>query len=195
MRYARYLASISLLVTGCAANGEDAPSTTASPAAQKASMSLSDLSLTQLDGTPLATEAIAGKTVLFVNVASRCGYTRQYEGLQALYEQRKDDDFVIVGVPCNQFGGQEPGSAEEIATFCRTTYGVEFPMLAKQEVNGAGRSPLYNWLVNSPAGGGADIGWNFEKFVVSPSGEVVGRFGSSTTPSSAELAAAIDAAG
>ena len=107
---------------------------------------LSDLQLTRLDGSKLPASELSGKAVMFVNVASACGYTRQYEGLQALYEARKDDGLVIVGVPCNQFGAQEPGSAEEIATFCKTNFGVTFPLLAKQEVNGAGRSALYKSL-------------------------------------------------
>ena len=123
-------------------------------------------------------------------MASACGYTRQYEGLQSLYEARKGDGLVVVGVPCNQFGAQEPGSPEEIATFCKKNFGVTFPLLAKQEVNGSGRSPLYKALVGS----GGDIKWNFEKFVVGPDGVVVGRFGSSVKPNSPELKTAIDTA-
>ena len=151
---------------------------------------LSDLQLTRLDGSKLPASELTGKAVMFVNVASACGYTRQYEGLQALYEARKDDGLVIVGVPCNQFGAQEPGSAEEIATFCKTNFGVTFPLLEKQEVNGAGRSALYKSLV----GDGADIRWNFEKFVVGTDGKVVARFPSSTKPGSDELKTAIDKA-
>ncbi|MFT6160025.1 MAG: glutathione peroxidase [Myxococcota bacterium] len=151
------------------------------------------MTLTQLDGTPLPPETLAGKAVLFVNVASRCGYTRQYDGLQALYADKVDDGLVVVGVPCNQFGGQEPGSAEEIATFCRVNYGVNFPILDKQDVNGNGRSALYASLIGSDAGGGADVGWNFEKFLVGPDGSVAARFPSSVEPNSPELIAAIDA--
>jgi glutathione peroxidase-family protein len=158
--------------------------------AQEATVSLQDLKLVSLDGTPMKADALAGKAVLFVNVASKCGYTKQYDGLQKLWTARKDSGLVIVGVPCNQFGGQEPGQPEEIATFCRMNYGVDFPLLEKQDVNGAGRSPLYAQLI----GGGPDVKWNFEKFVVDKKGKVVARFGSSTTPDSAELAAAIDAA-
>ncbi len=152
------------------------------------------MDLTALDGTALPKDTTQGKVTLFVNVASKCGYTRQYEGLQALHESKKDDGLVIVGVPCNQFGGQEPGSAEEIATFCQRTYGVSFPMLAKQDVNGKNRSELYQSLVGSTAGGGKDVRWNFEKFLVGKDGEVLARFGSGTEPDSAELTAAIDAA-
>lgn len=152
------------------------------------------LDLVQLDGTPLPASMLRGKAVLFVNVASRCGFTPQYEGLQALWKQRRDEGLVIVGVPCNQFGSQEPGSSEEIAQFCKMNYGVDFPLLQKQEVNGPGRSALYQWLVGSDAGGGKDIGWNFEKFVVDRDGKVVARFGSRTRPDSPELAKAIDKA-
>ncbi len=159
-------------------------------ATAKESVMLTDLSLTKLDGSKMPAADLTGKTVLFVNVASACGYTKQYEGLQALYSARKDDGLVVVGVPCNQFGGQEPGSAEEIATFCKKNFGVTFPMLEKQDVNGAKRSPLYSSLVGS----GGDISWNFEKFLVGPDGAVVGRFPSSVKPDSPKLAAAIDTA-
>ena len=159
-------------------------------ATAKESVVLTDLSLTRLDGSKMPTEELAGKAVVFVNVASACGYTRQYAGLQSLYEARKDDGVVVVGVPCNQFGGQEPGSPEEIATFCKKNFGVTFPLLAKQDVNGAQRSALYSALVGS----GGDIKWNFEKFVVAPDGSVVGRFPSSVKPGSPELKTAIDSA-
>ena len=172
-----------VLALGCA--GAHTPEATA-----KETAVLSDLPLTRLDGSVLPKTELAGKAVLFVNVASACGYTRQYEGLQALYEARKADGLVVVGVPCNQFGGQEPGSPAEIATFCKTTFGVSFPLLEKQEVNGEKRSPLYQSLVGS----GDDIRWNFEKFVVGADGAVVARFPSSTKPDSSELAAAIDKA-
>lgn len=150
------------------------------------------MQLTALDGTSFDSSTLDGKAVLFVNVASRCGYTPQYEGLQALYEAKKDDGLVIVGVPCNQFGAQEPGSAEEIATFCQRNYGVSFPLLEKQAVNGKDRSELYQWLVSSEPGGGKDIKWNFEKFLVGKDGAVKARFPSSTAPDSAELTGAID---
>jgi len=165
--------------------------TVSPPAATaKEPVMLTDLSLTRLDGSKLPAEELAGKAVLFVNVASACGYTKQYEGLQALYTAHKDDGLVVVGVPCNQFGGQEPGSPEEIATFCKMNFGVTFPLLEKQDVNGSKRSPLYSSLVGS----GGDISWNFEKFLVGPDGAVVGRFPSSVKPDSAKLKAAIDSA-
>ena len=150
--------------------------------------------LVKLDGTPLPAAALKDKVVLFVNVASKCGYTRQYDGLQALYDTYRERGLVVVGAPCNQFGGQEPGSPEEIATFCRMTYGVEFPLLEKQDVNGADRSALYQKLVGSEAGGGADIKWNFEKFLVGRDGKVIARYGSKTEPDDAGLRKAIETA-
>lgn len=170
----------------------EAPMPTETPAAAPAADWLKTTALVGLDGQPLPAEAIAGKAVLFVNVASKCGYTPQYEGLQALYTQYKDKGLTIVGVPCNQFGAQEPGSAEEIASFCKLNYGVDFPLLEKQDVNGAARSALYTQLISSPAGGGADVKWNFEKFLVAPNGEVVGRFPSKVAPNDPTLTAAIE---
>ena len=156
--------------------------------------SLNDMDLTSLDGSALAKDVLDGKVTLFVNVASRCGLTPQYEGLQALYDAKKDDGLVIVGVPCNQFGGQEPGSADQIATFCTKNYGVTFPILEKQNVNGPDRSPLYTFLIDSEAGGGGDIEWNFGKFLVGQDGSVLKRFAPTVTPGDADLAAAIDGA-
>ncbi len=155
---------------------------------------LSAVPLTRLDGTPLAAEEIAGKVVLFVNVASRCGLTPQYEGLVAHHHKYQDRGFLVVGAPCNQFLGQEPGTEAEIASFCSTTYGVDFPLLAKQDVNGARRSPLYQFLIGSEAGGGADIGWNFEKFLVGRDGKVMKRFSPKTVPEAPEVVSAIEAA-
>jgi glutathione peroxidase len=155
--------------------------------------SLDAIPLVDLDGAPLPADAWRGKVVLFVNVASRCGLTPQYEQLVAIHGRYADRGFEIIGVPCNQFLGQEPGSAEEIQQFCSVTYGVDFPLLAKQEVNGAGRSPLYQWLIGSEASGGADISWNFEKFLVDREGRVVRRFAPSVKPDAPEVLTAIDA--
>jgi glutathione peroxidase len=168
----------------------------AAPAAQESTVSdkIPLAGLVRLDGTPMPASELEGKAVLFVTVASKCGYTPQYDALQKLWLANKDRGLVIVGVPSNQFGAQEPGTAEEIASFCRLNYGVTFPLLEKQDVNGAGRKPLYTALVGSPAGAGADVKWNFEKFLVGKDGTVKARFGSKTTPDSAELATAIDAA-
>ena len=149
-----------------------------------------DLALKKLDGSPLGDE-LADKVLLVVNVASYCGFTPQYEGLVALHHELAKD-FAVVGVPCNQFGAQEPGSADDIATFCATHYNVDFPLLAKQDVNGAERSPLYRHLI----GDGPDIRWNFEKFVVDRAGRVRARFGSRTRPEDAVLrTAVVDALG
>ena len=123
---------------------------------------------------------------------SRCGYTSQYTGLQALYERYKDQGLVVVGVPCNQFMGQEPGTAKEIASFCKMRYGVTFPLLEKQNVNGNKRSALYQSLVNSDVGGGAKVGWNFEKFLVDRTGTVVARFNSGTKPGDVALVSKIE---
>ena len=148
----------------------------------------------RLDGTALPPEELAGKVVLFVNVASRCGLTPQYEGLVGLYAKYRERGFLVVGAPCNQFLGQEPGTEAEIASFCSTTYGVDFPLLEKQDVNGASRSPLYQFLVGSEAGGGTDIGWNFEKFLVGRDGKVLKRFSPKTVPEAPEVTAAIESA-
>jgi glutathione peroxidase len=138
---------------------------------------------------------LADKVVLAVNVASKCGLTPQYTGLEALQEKYADRGFTVVGFPCNQFGGQEPGSAEEIETFCSTTYGVTFPMMEKIEVNGDGRHPIYAELtaVADAEGYSGDIRWNFEKFLVTPDGTVT-RFSPMVTPDDPALVGAIEAA-
>ena len=139
-----------------------------------------------------------GKTLLIVNVASACGYTPQYAGLEALYRKYKDRGFVVLGFPCNQFGAQEPGSADEIATFCSTQYDVTFPLFAKIDVNGANAHPLFEHLKTERPGalGTKAIKWNFTKFLVNARGEVVERYGSSTTPEQidADVAKALDSA-
>jgi glutathione peroxidase len=130
-------------------------------------------------------------------VASKCGLTPQYTGLEKIHEQYKDRGFAVLGVPCNQFGEQEPGSPEDIMTFCSTTYGVTFPMTEKIEVNGDGRHPLYQQLVDVPDvadGHTGDIRWNFEKFLVAPGGDVAGRFGPMVDPEAPELVEAIEKA-
>jgi glutathione peroxidase len=159
-------------------------------------MALQDIDIDALDGSPLDMSQFAGKTTLVVNVASKCGLTPQYTGLEALHEKYKDRGFSVLGVPCNQFGGQEPGNAEEIATFCSTTYGVTFPMTEKVDVNGARRHPLYQELTAVPdaSGEAGDIQWNFEKFLVAPSGEIVARFRPMVTPDSDEVVSAVESA-
>jgi glutathione peroxidase len=160
-------------------------------------MSLYDTPIHALDGTPADLHAYEGKAVLLVNVASRCGLTPQYTGLEQVHERFAARGFTVLGVPCNQFGGQEPGSAEEIATFCSTSYGVRFPLTEKVEVNGDGRHPLYRRLVDVPDvadGHTGDIRWNFEKFVIAPGGEVVARFNPAVEPTSDEVVSAIEKA-
>jgi glutathione peroxidase len=152
-----------------------------------------DVTMNTLDGESVnLAEKYSGKVVLLVNVASKCGYTRQYQPLQELAEKYADQGLVVVGVPCNQFGGQEPGSADEIAAFCQKNYGVTFDMLSKVEVNGAGQCDLYAYLTNESPFPGA-IGWNFEKFLLARDGQVVGRYKSGVDPMGAELTAAIEA--
>lgn len=158
-------------------------------------MSLYDIPLKTLDGTPASLGDLAGQTLLVVNVASKCGLTPQYTGLERLHEQYSDRGFAVVGFPCNQFGGQEPGSAEEIAEFCSATYGVSFPMFEKIDVNGPGRHPVYTELtaLADSAGEAGDIQWNFEKFLVDPDGKAVARFRPRTEPDAPEVVAAIEA--
>jgi glutathione peroxidase len=150
--------------------------------------------LSTLGGTPLEQAELQGRAVLVVNVASRCGLTPQYTGLEQLQERYGERGFTVLGVPCNQFGEQEPGSAEEIQTFCSTTYGVSFPMTEKLEVNGPARHPLYEELTAMPDGEGeaGDIQWNFEKFLVSAEGRPVARFRPTVEPESQELTDAIE---
>ncbi|MCU4184091.1 glutathione peroxidase [Acidiferrimicrobium sp. IK] len=158
-------------------------------------MALPDVTIAALDGSPFDTASLAGEAVLVVNVASKCGLTPQYSGLEALQERYRDRGFTVLGVPCNQFAGQEPGTAEEIETFCSTTYGVTFPMTEKVDVNGPGRHPLYSWLTatEDEKGEAGDVAWNFEKFLVAPDGAVVARFRPQTEPESEEVTSAIEA--
>ena len=135
-----------------------------------------------IDGKSDLLSGLKGKVVLAVNVASRCGLTPQYTGLEELHEELADENFAVVGFPCNQFGAQEPGSEQEIQTFCSATYGVTFPMSAKLEVNGAGRHALYAWLTDPANGHPGDIQWNFEKFLIGRDGRVVQRYAPTTPP-------------
>ncbi len=157
-------------------------------------MTVLDTEIDALTGGPADLKQYAGKAVLVVNVASKCGLTPQYAGLQKLYDTYAERGLVVLGVPCNQFHGQEPGSAEEIAEFCSVNYGVTFPLTAKVDVNGADRHPLYAAMVDTPDADGhsGDIRWNFEKFLVAPDGTVAARFGPQVTPEAPELAAEIE---
>jgi glutathione peroxidase len=153
-------------------------------------MSLYDITLNTLEGKPQSLAAYKGKVVLVVNVASQCGFTPQYAGLQKLYAEFKDQGFVMLGFPCNQFGGQEPGSATQIATFCHTNYGVTFPLFEKLEVRGTGKSPLYQFLTAKHG----EPAWNFHKYLVGKDAQVIQAFSSKVAPDSPELKAAIEAA-
>ena len=158
-------------------------------------MALYDATIGYLDGTPADLHDLDGKAVLIVNVASKCGLTPQYEGLERLQGRYGDKGFTVLGVPCNQFMGQEPGTAEEIQAFCSTTYGVTFPLTEKIDVNGDDRHPLYDTLTATadPAGEAGDIQWNFEKFLVAPGGDVVARFRPTVDPEADEIVSAIEA--
>jgi glutathione peroxidase len=153
-----------------------------------------DFKQDSLQGKPDLLAAQRGKVVLAVNVASKCGLTPQYAGLEKLQEELGPRGFTVVGFPCNQFGGQEPGSAEQIEQFCSATYGVSFPMAAKLEVNGAKRDPLYAWLTATDNGYPGDITWNFEKFLIGRDGKLLKRYSPRTTPEDAGLQQDIAAA-
>ena len=158
-------------------------------------MSILDAAIARLDGTPATLgEITGGQAALVVNVASRCGLTPQYAGLEQLQEKFGDQGFTVVGVPCNQFLGQEPGSAEEIAEFCSATYGVSFPMTEKVEVNGDDRHEIFHALTAAPndKGEAGDVQWNFEKFLLAADGAVVARFNPSIEPMDQRVVSAIE---
>jgi glutathione peroxidase len=158
-------------------------------------VTLLDTPVNTLAGQPATLGVLAGKTLLIVNVASKCGLTPQYEGLERLQERYAGRQFSVVGFPSNQFGGQEPGTAAEIQEFCSATYGVTFPLFEKIDVNGPGRHPIYAELTTVPdaSGEAGDIQWNFEKFLVSHDGKVLARFRPRTEPESPEVIEAIEA--
>jgi glutathione peroxidase len=156
-----------------------------------AASSVHEFSLPSIDGVPAPLSAYKGKVVLIVNVASQCGYTPQYAGLEKLYERYKDKGFVILGFPANNFGAQEPGTNEEIKTFCSRNYNVTFPMYSKISVAGGDKAPLYKFLTDTTGG---EIKWNFTKFLVDGDGKVIARFESRVTPDSSELVGAVERA-
>ena len=149
---------------------------------------IADFTVEKPDGTPLDLSDKLGKVLLVVNVASKCGFTPQYEGLEALQRKFADQGFEVIGFPCNQFGAQEPGNAEEIASFCKLTYDVTFPVMKKIEVNGAGASPLYDWMKAEAPGlmGSKSVKWNFTKFLVDRNGKVVRRYAPTDAPAAIE---------
>jgi glutathione peroxidase len=161
-----------------------------------AASSVHEFTLNSIDGKPTALSQYKGKVMLLVNVASKCGYTPQYAGLESLYQKYKDRGLVVVGVPANNFGGQEPGTNEDIKTFCTRNYNVTFPMMSKVSVKGEDKTPLYQFLTDSalnPATGG-DVKWNFTKFLVGKDGKVILRFESKVTPDAPELTSAVEEA-
>jgi glutathione peroxidase len=160
---------------------------------QTPSSSVFDISINALDGSPMDLSAFKGKKILIVNTASECGYTPQYEGLQALYEANKEQ-LVVLGCPCNQFGGQEPGSAEQIASFCSSRFQVSFPMTEKIDVKGEQQHPLYKWLCNKSQNGALDasVSWNFNKFLLDENGQMMAYYPSNISPSDPDLLAAIN---
>lgn len=147
---------------------------------------IADFTVTTNRGETLDLSTKQGKVLLIVNTASKCGFTPQYDGLEELYQQFKDKDFEVLGFPCNQFGAQEPGSADEIAEFCKVNFGVTFPLMAKIDVNGPDASPLYDWMKKEKKGlmGSTSIKWNFTKFLIDREGNVVKRYGPQDTPKS-----------
>jgi len=155
--------------------------------------SLHDFSATTIDGHEERLAYLEGRAVLVVNVASRCGYTPQYAGLEKLHEELAPRGLAVLGFPCNDFGAQEPGSEAEIQQFCTTNYGVKFPLFSKVTVKGPGRHALYAWLTSEAQPPG-EVRWNFEKFLVGKAGQILGRFGSGVEPGSKELRDAIERA-
>jgi len=156
--------------------------------------SLYDIALKDINGKDTTLAAYKGQVLLIVNVASHCGYTPQYQGLEAIYKKYQDQGFIVLGFPCNQFGGQEPGTDAEIVQFCTSKYDVTFPLFDKVEVNGANRHPLYVALAGPDSPFPGDIKWNFNKFLIGKDGKILKRFDSKVTPESLELTQAIESA-
>ncbi len=167
-----------------------------SPVDPPTEKSMYEFTMKDIDGTPVKLDTYKGKVVMIVNVASKCGFTPQYEGLEAIYEKYKDQGFVILGFPANNFMGQEPGTEAEIKEFCSTKYKVKFPMFAKISVKGADQHPLYSFLTNKQSNPGFDgeISWNFNKFLTDRNGKVIARFGSNDTPEGDAVKTAIEKA-
>lgn len=181
MRVALRLAALAAALAGASALAAEAP------------VNVLDLTLKRIDGTPQPLAEYAGKVLLFVNVASKCGLTPQYEGLEALQRRYAERGFAVLGFPANDFAGQEPGTNAEIARFCRGTYGVSFPMFEKIGVAGDGMHPLYRRITGAPAPVGGPVEWNFQKYLVTRRGDVVARFAPRTPPDDPALVARIEA--
>jgi len=159
--------------------------------AKAASMTFHDFSFTSIEGEPMPASSFAGKTVLVVNTASFCGFTKQYDGLQALWEKYRDKGLVVLGVPSNDFGAQEPGSSDEIKTFCTTNFAVDFPMTEKAVVKGPDAHPFYKWAAEQVGALGTPK-WNFHKYLIGPDGTLVDWFATTTAPDSQKIAKAVD---
>ncbi|MCA8980179.1 MAG: glutathione peroxidase [Planctomycetes bacterium] len=194
------LAACALLVACTSSSEGDAAahstdSTTTLAASETTSTGIYDIVLSTLEGAPTSLDAYRGRALLLVNVASKCGLTPQYAQLEQLQRDYADRGLTVVGFPCNQFRGQEPGTPDEIREFCSTTYGVSFPLMEKLDVNGDGRHPLYRLLTAVPdaSGDAGDVQWNFEKFVISADGKTITRFRPRTTPDDPAVIAAIEA--
>jgi glutathione peroxidase len=183
---AYHLIAATVLLAGFAATGTGEDTKVSGPL---------DFTLKDIDGKDVDLSKYKGKVILLVNVASQCGYTKQYEGLQDLYEKHEKEGLVVIGIPSNEFGGQEPGTEAEIKKFCTTKYKVTFPMMSKVMVNGTHQVPLYKYLTSKDTDPhfSGDIGWNFEKFLIGRDGKVVGRFKSAVAPSDEKLVKAIKA--
>lgn len=154
---------------------------------------IGDFKVKDIDGKEVDLSIYEGKVVLIVNVASKCGYTKQYNGLEAIYNKYKDQGLVILGFPCNDFGGQEPGTNDEIKEFCSTKFSVTFPMMDKVSVLGENKTPLFAYLTDNSVTGNKDIKWNFEKFLINKKGEIVERFVSKDEPEGEKITKAIEA--
>jgi glutathione peroxidase len=183
-----------LVLSACGSNrNESAALTNESKTGDvKMNNNISDIAVKDMEDNEINLSAYKGKVLLIVNVASECGYTPQYEGLQKIYEEYKDKGFEILAFPCNQFGGQEPGTNKEIKEFCSINYGVTFKLFDKIDVNGTNRSPLYERLTNNTMTESGDVKWNFEKFLIAKNGDIVKRFRSKVKPESEELIQAIE---
>lgn len=186
------LAAAAALLGPPPAPASEASEGRAAAARAEAPRSPLDFTLPRIDGTPQPLADYRGRVLLLVNVASKCGYTPQYEGLEALYERYRERGFEVLGFPSNDFKGQEPGTNAEIAEFCRSTYGVQFPMFAKLHVRGPDAHPLYRMLTGLPEPVGGPVEWNFQKYLVDRRGEVAARYAPATEPGAPELVAAIE---
>lgn len=187
------LVAVALALFAIAAGTALAMKTRQTTPMDESDRSLTDFTVQDIKGKSVSLSEYKGKAVLIVNTASKCGLTPQYEALEALYQKYKDRGFVILGFPCNQFMGQEPGTNEEILEFCQTKFDVQFPMFSKVDVKGESASPLYKWLLAAQPNH-SDIEWNFAKFLVSPDGKTVQRFGSRTKPDEESVVKAIESA-